>query len=313
MIKKIQHLHTRSWFIWFLLLFLYSTGLYASYDSKSSPQETDYNTALSIEGNPRPGGVLFLTLSGLQEQENTEVKGSFAKTSFYLFKSGTLWKTLIPVSRHTKEGTYTIKVQISNSNGTKTFNQTVQIQSQWFGKQYLSLPKSQSDKYEDPELDKEYTLLDNALSTVSLDLYPTVPFQWPVKAPITTNYGISRFVNNEEAGWHKGIDLGADMYAPVAATMQGRVILAKNGFKIHGNTVILDHGHGLISLYIHLNKISVKKGAAVKKGTIIGTVGTTGIATGPHLHWGTYIYGVPVNPQALMVLPKGWLQTVSQK
>jgi murein DD-endopeptidase MepM/ murein hydrolase activator NlpD len=69
------------------------------------------------------------------------------------------------------------------------------------------------------------------------------------------------------------------------------------GFRVHGNTVVIDHGQGLTTIYMHLHTIAVRAGQLVEKGEAIGTVGHTGISTAPHLHWGTYLYGTSVDPQ----------------
>lgn len=80
------------------------------------------------------------------------------------------------------------------------------------------------------------------------------------------------------------------------ATNRGRVLLARDDFNLHGKTVLLDHGQGVMSIYLHLSLINVDEGMEVEKGDVIGLVGSTGLATGPHLHFGIYVHGVPVNP-----------------
>ena len=100
--------------------------------------------------------------------------------------------------------------------------------------------------------------------------------------------------------YHKGLDFAGKMGSPVFAPADGKVALTgleKDGFQVHGNTILIDHGHALSSIYLHLSKIDVKKGDMVTKGQKIGEVGHTGISTGPHLHWGTYLYGTSVDPE----------------
>lgn len=261
-------------------------------------------STLSVEGTPRPGSVLYLTVKGVSS--NAKVTGQWEKLDFNFFKSGEYFRAVIPVSRHISTGNHNLKVNITAQSDNNSFLRAIKVSRHYFGKQYLTLPKSQSSKYDDPSLDKEYDLIFKALSNVSYDILPNLPFNWPVDAPITTPYGITRFINNEQSGWHKAIDLGAGTGEPILSPQKGKIILARNGFIIHGNTVIIDHGYGLISLYLHLNKINVKEGSMVNAGTKIGTVGSSGVASGPHLHWGAYIYGVPVDPQVLMASPKSW-------
>ena len=259
---------------------------------------------LSVEGTARPGSVLFLTIKGLSL--DAKVTGKWEKFNLNFFKNGENWRTIIPISRHISIGNHNLTINITDQNNNNSFSRAIKISRHHFGSQYLSLPKSQSDKYDDPALDKEYDLMYKTLSTVSYDFSPNVPFKLPVDAPVTTPYGLTRFINNEQAGWHKALDLGAGSGEPIIAPQKGKVILARNGLIIHGNTIVIDHGYGLLSLYLHLNKINVKEGAIVSLGTKIGTVGSSGVASGPHLHWGTYIYGVPVDPQVLISIPKTW-------
>lgn len=110
-------------------------------------------------------------------------------------------------------------------------------------------------------------------------------FMLPVEAPTSGVFGSRRTYNGEERSWHKGHDLAAPRGTPVKAPADGVVVLARDTF-MNGNLVILDHGYKLTSLYAHLDTMRVKEGQALKQGEVLGTVGSTGRSTGPHLHWG---------------------------
>ena len=102
---------------------------------------------------------------------------------------------------------------------------------------------------------------------------------------------------NNKPGWmHSGIDISENTGHPILASQSGKIILAKK-LTIHGNTIMIDHGWGIISIYNHLDKISKKLNDTVTKGEQIGTVGSTGVATGSHLHFGISIQSVRVNPR----------------
>lgn len=123
----------------------------------------------------------------------------------------------------------------------------------------------------------------------------------PADGPISTVYGVRRYYNGEWADdyYHRGLDYAAYEGSPVRAAADGRVALigrVSDGFELHGNTVGLDHGQGVTTLYLHLSAIEVSDGQMVRAGEIIGRVGATGISTGPHLHWGLYVHGVSVDP-----------------
>jgi len=118
---------------------------------------------------------------------------------------------------------------------------------------------------------------------------------------ITTPYGAKRYINGVYRGFHKGVDLAAPRGTPVLATLSGRVIFA-GYLPLTGNTVIIDHGWGLISLYAHLSEVSVKKGVLVRRGEVIGKVGSSGRSTGPHLHFGVYLNDTTFDPLEFLKL-----------
>ena len=121
-------------------------------------------------------------------------------------------------------------------------------------------------------------------------------FIQPVEGKITTEFGMRRFVNNAPTSYrHSGIDIAADKGTSVKAANSGKVILAQYLILI-GNTVLIDHGYGIISWNYHMDSIAVKAGDNVIKGEIIGTVGSTGFSTGPHLHFAISVHDVFCNP-----------------
>jgi murein DD-endopeptidase MepM/ murein hydrolase activator NlpD len=126
-------------------------------------------------------------------------------------------------------------------------------------------------------------------------------FLHPSDGPITTSFGVRRYYNGEwaEDYYHRGLDYAAPQGAPVVAAADGRVTLigrVSEGFELHGNTVGIDHGQGVTTIYLHLSRIDVREGQMVRAGEVIGGIGSTGISTGPHLHWGFYVNGEAVDP-----------------
>ncbi|HEY2829749.1 MAG TPA: M23 family metallopeptidase, partial [Thermoanaerobaculia bacterium] len=134
---------------------------------------------------------------------------------------------------------------------------------------------------------------------ISTEIVPDEPFTVPIPGASGTNFGSRRIFNGEPRAPHSGADLHATRGTPVHATNRGRVVLAKNLF-FTGNTVILDHGLGIYSLYAHLSRIDVHAGDTVKNGQIVGLVGATGRVTAPHLHWGMRVQGARVDPFSLV-------------
>ena len=111
-------------------------------------------------------------------------------------------------------------------------------------------------------------------------------FIWPTKGPISGVYGSQRILNGTPKAPHFGTDIAAPEGAPVVAPADGTVRLAETGFYLTGGTIIIDHGFGIYSSYLHLSRVDVVPGEDVRQGDLIGAVGKTGRATGPHLHWG---------------------------
>jgi murein DD-endopeptidase MepM/ murein hydrolase activator NlpD len=122
----------------------------------------------------------------------------------------------------------------------------------------------------------------------------------PVKGPITGVFGSQRILNGEPRSPHQGVDFAAPLNTPVHCPANGIVRLVARNMYLMGNTLMIDHGLGVQSIFMHLNRILVKEGDVVKQGAVIGRVGKSGRATGPHLHWGVSVGTIPVDPARLL-------------
>jgi murein DD-endopeptidase MepM/ murein hydrolase activator NlpD len=123
-----------------------------------------------------------------------------------------------------------------------------------------------------------------------------VPFVWPAQGPISGVYGSQRILNGEPRAPHYGLDIAAPEGSPVVAPAPGTVRLVASDFFLTGGTVIIDHGFGVQSVFIHMIAVKAKLGTHVEQGELIGHVGQTGRATGPHLHWGMNWLDVRLDP-----------------
>ena len=128
------------------------------------------------------------------------------------------------------------------------------------------------------------------------------PFIWPVQGRISGRFGNQRVYNGTPKSPHSGMDIAAANGTPVKAPADGVITFADPGFYLTGGTVVLDHGHGISSNFLHLSRIDAKIGDVVKQGAVIAAVGATGRATGPHLHWGMNWFDVRIDP--LLVLER---------
>jgi murein DD-endopeptidase MepM/ murein hydrolase activator NlpD len=133
-------------------------------------------------------------------------------------------------------------------------------------------------------------------NTVSEKRMWAEPFLTPTPQCMNSLFGVMRYHNGVATGnFHRGVDLRSPMGTPVHAISPGVVRISKM-FRLHGGTIGIDHGQGVVSTYLHMSKLALPEGTEVKAGDVVGYVGATGFATGPHLHWGLYVNGVAVNP-----------------
>ena len=150
-------------------------------------------------------------------------------------------------------------------------------------------------------LSKEAAIQEQSLQELSLaaeqksSRWAATPSIWPVKGWVTSGFGPRVSPFTEKPAWHDGLDIGAAANAPVQAPAQGRVTAVGFDPKL-GNVVKVDHGFGIETLYGHLAKALVKEGQRVKRGEVVGLVGSTGLATGPHLHYMVKVHGQALDP-----------------
>ena len=151
--------------------------------------------------------------------------------------------------------------------------------------------------------EKETNAVKNAINTFTpFKLWDSnKPWLAPNKARLSSLYGLRRTYNGVLAQnyFHKGLDFAAFTGNPITAPAKGKFILLgkeKEGFAVHGNCLFIDHGQGIISGYLHLSEFNVIEGQIVEAGEVLGKVGESGIATGPHLHFGVYVNGENVDP-----------------
>jgi murein DD-endopeptidase MepM/ murein hydrolase activator NlpD len=131
----------------------------------------------------------------------------------------------------------------------------------------------------------------------------TKPLDWPVKGIVSGTFGSQRIDNGTPMAPHFGVDIAAPKGTPIHAPADGIISLAEPDFYLTGGTTMLDHGHGVSTVYIHQDEVKVKVGEAVKRGDVIGLVGMKGRATGPHLHWGMNWFQMRLDPSLSAVAP----------
>ena len=128
-----------------------------------------------------------------------------------------------------------------------------------------------------------------------------MPFLKPVQGRHSSVFGLRRFWNDQPRSPHSGLDIAANTGTPIESPAPG-IVAATGDYFFNGNTVLVDHGGGLVTMYCHMHTIGVEEGQAVARGDVLGQVGATGRSTGPHLHWSVSLGGVRVDPERMMAV-----------
>jgi len=248
------------------------------------------------------GSAVRLTIPNEPGIKSVEVVWDKKKVPAFLVDDA--WTTVLGIDLDTKPGSHMADILLTMNDGRKDEREAV---VQVVAKKYPTTELTVDDKY--VELSKPDLARANRESKETATIYARItdemlwkqPFSVPIAGETGTNFGHRRVFNGEPRAPHAGADLRAKTGTPIHATNRGRVVLAKSLF-FTGNTVILDHGLGIYSLYAHLSRIDVKVGDIINNGQQVGLSGATGRVTGPHLHWGMVVQGARVDPFSLVTL-----------
>jgi murein DD-endopeptidase MepM/ murein hydrolase activator NlpD len=215
-----------------------------------------------------------------------------------LYQQGTGdWQGLMPVAVADTPGTYPI--EFLAEDGTPLISVNLTIRKTVFPSQNVTLAPQIEALHSTPEEMQTLTTFRDSVSDVK---YWEDPLVAPLPGCVISPFGVKRLHNGKPTGeFHAGIDQRGSNGTPIRAVAAG-VVKIVQPFNVLGGTVAIDHGQGLETMYLHMSKLNVEAGARVNKGDVIGYVGATGRANGPHLHWVVYVNGVPVNPQQWVTL-----------
>jgi murein DD-endopeptidase MepM/ murein hydrolase activator NlpD len=255
----------------------------------------------------KQGQVLVVKVKG--EDQATEVNGTFLKRTIPFFREFRPGEPdgyigLLGIDMQDEPGSYDLAVEVKQGEQSKQLSFNVLVAKENFTVEHLTLPKDKVDLDEKgaARWKAEQEQVKQALAENSrLKLWRS-NFVEPVNGKRTGIFGSVRIMNGKPRNPHNGEDIGAPMGTDVAATNDGIVRITVDHI-FSGKGVFVDHGLGFYSMYFHLSEILVNDGDLVKAGQIIGKVGATGRATGPHLHWGVKLNGARVNPYSLLDLP----------
>jgi murein DD-endopeptidase MepM/ murein hydrolase activator NlpD len=218
------------------------------------------------------------------------------------FRVDDVWTTLLGIDLDTKPGRHAAEALLTKDDGSVESREiAIEVAARKFPVTRLRVePRfTQLSKADQDRSSRESREVGAIYRRITTGLVPDEVFIVPIPGGSGTNFGERRVFNGQARAPHSGADLRAATGTPVHATNRGRVVLAKNLF-YSGNTVIVDHGLGIYSLYAHLSRMDVKRGDDVKSNQIVGLAGATGRVTGPHLHWAIRMQGARVDPFSLV-------------
>jgi murein DD-endopeptidase MepM/ murein hydrolase activator NlpD len=249
--------------------------------------------------HPRQGGFLLVRLEQ-QPPGTQEATAVLAGESYPMAPDGDGWLGVIGLATDFPAGDYTLEV-LADGNGVGIV--PVSVAEGGFERLTLTLPEESIGLLSDEAaVAEERRLVAEAYSTFTPQRLWSGEWLTPVEGPVSNAFGVQRSINGGPFGTHGGVDIVAEGGAPVVAAASGRVALAQPLYLL-GNSVIIDHGAGLLTGYHHMSSIAVSAGREITKGDLVGYVGATGFVSGDHLHWEARIHRVKVDATLLTVTP----------
>jgi murein DD-endopeptidase MepM/ murein hydrolase activator NlpD len=248
---------------------------------------------------PKQGGLLLVRL-GHPPPGTQEAEALLAGDSYAMVPDGDGWLAVIGLATDFPPGDYTLEVL---ADDTAVGSAPVSVTEGGYERLTLTMPQESIDLLSDAAaIEEERRLIEEAHATFTPERLWSGPWLTPVGGYISNAFGVQRSVNGGPYGTHGGADIVAEGGTPVVAAAGGRVVLAQPLYLL-GNSVIIDHGAGLLTAYHHMSSIAASPGQAMTKGDLVGYVGTTGFSSGDHLHWEARVHGVKVDPTLLTLAP----------
>jgi murein DD-endopeptidase MepM/ murein hydrolase activator NlpD len=222
---------------------------------------------------------------------------TFRGTKYHGFVTGGIFNVLLGVDMDTEPGDYLLNYEFDNGE-TRTL--TLPVLGREFGKESLKVAPKYTDLDEETQVRvaKEKKMLDALWATSTKDRLWKSSFLRPTVGALGSPFGLRRFFNEQPRSPHSGLDIKAPAGSQIYASNYGKVVVAADLF-FTGNTIVIDHGQSLYTIYAHLSKMNVKEGDNIERAQEIGLVGATGRVTGPHLHWAAKVGGARVDPATL--------------
>jgi murein DD-endopeptidase MepM/ murein hydrolase activator NlpD len=256
------------------------------------------STALQLDAAPVPGGIAVIALP----VDADPASARYGKRQVLVKVMDGERYAIVGLPLATRPGTYHLDLK---SNTGEPQRIAFRVEAKTYEEQHITIKdkrKVNPEKRDMERITREKQQIRAALRSWTPRDDVVTDFQRPVDGPTSSPFGLRRFFNEQPRNPHSGLDIAAPEGTPIHSPAPGTVI-ETGDFFFNGNTIFIDHGQGLVTMFCHMNTIDVQPGQAVTTGEVIGKVGMTGRVTGPHLHWGVSLNDARIDP--LLFLPAG--------
>lgn len=240
-----------------------------------------------------PGGVVILPINTAEKPNVT-----FYDRKVMVVGEPNNWQAVVGIPLSAEVGNHNIQI---NSEEIKTSMQ-FEVKHKEYEAQYLTIKNKRKVNPYKEDMDrivKEKKIIGAAKSHWRVTDEVALSFIKPTEGPYSSPFGLKRFFNKQPRRPHSGLDIAAPKGTPIIAPADG-VVINTGDYFFNGNTVFIDHGQGLITMYCHMDSIDITEGTKVKTGDKIGEVGLTGRVTGAHLHWSVILNNTTVDPMLFL-------------
>ena len=246
--------------------------------------------------NPVPGGIAVVPLEPSSQPAPSVYYG---KRRVLVRRNTQSWEAVVGIPLSAEVGIHQLRVETVNG---KTYSRDFSVAAKDYATQHITLKNKRMVNPYAKDLErirKEKKIILGALATWSDKPEVQTRFILPVDGELGSPFGLRRFFNGQPRRPHSGLDIAAPEGALIRSPADGVVVNTGNYF-FNGNSVFVDHGQGLVTMFCHLSDIDVQTGTEVKQGDVLGKVGMTGRVTGPHLHWSVSLNNTRVEPMLFM-------------
>lgn len=251
-------------------------------------------TAAVPDHTPKPGGIAVVNVATGAARPRVR----FGERETMLIHEGGAWYAVVGVPLSQPVGPASLSVTAGDGSESAV---TFEVLPHSYREQRLTVERSyvEPDKQQLDRIIGERRIIDAALDNFRAVPVESLSLPAPVPGRQSPSFGFRRFFNDQPRSPHSGMDIAANLGTAVIVPRSG-VVTATGNYFFNGNTVIVDHGQGFVTMYCHLQRIDVEESQAVDAGDTLGSVGATGRVTGAHLHFGTYLTGTAIDPALLL-------------